>query len=73
VVDERDVELIGLGYTLATGRLWAGGAEWHKFAEGLLGRPILTHEFASEHLWAELRRRFEAGYRELRGPEEVIQ
>lgn len=73
MVDERDVELIGLGYTLATGRLWADVAKWHKFAEGLLDRPILTHEFASEDLWAELRRRFEAGYRELRGPERVVQ
>jgi hypothetical protein len=34
--------------------------DFHLFAEILLGRPIFTHEFANEDLWAELRERFEA-------------
>lgn len=27
----------------------------HKFCEELLGRPIWTHEFASEKLWNEIK------------------
>jgi hypothetical protein len=50
---------IGLGYTLGTGRLYCDMAEFHRFAEKLLDRPILTHEFADERVWAELRAAFE--------------
>jgi hypothetical protein len=48
-----------LGYTLGTGRLFVPMPEWHRFAEALLGRPILTHEFTDERLWAEMRATFE--------------
>ena len=51
---------VGVGYTLATGRLFAPMAEFHVFAEVLLGRPILTHEFGEDDLWTELREAFEA-------------
>ena len=27
----------------------------HKLAEGLLGRPVLTHELAEEGIWEELK------------------
>lgn len=50
---------IGIGYTLATGRLFCDIAAFHAYAERLLGRPIWTHEFADEDLWRELRDRFE--------------
>lgn len=29
----------------------------HKFCENLIGRPILTHEFAKEDLQAEIRQK----------------
>ena len=48
-----------LGYTLGTGRLFVPMDVWHAWAERLLGRPILTHEFAEEALWNEMRTIFE--------------
>ncbi len=48
-----------LGYTLGTGRLFVPIDIFHEWAERLLGRPILTHEFADENLWDELRGIFE--------------
>lgn len=48
-----------IGYTLASGRLFCDVAEFHRFVEELLGRPIWTHEFADEALWIEMRARFE--------------
>jgi hypothetical protein len=50
---------IALGYTLASGRLFCSIVEWQAYAENLLGRPILTHEFADEELWDQLRGSFE--------------
>ena len=50
---------IGIGCTLATGRLFCEVSEFHEFAEKLLGRPIFTHEFASQGLWDSLRLAFE--------------
>ena len=50
-----DLDTIGLGYTLGTGRLYCDFAEFQKFAERILDRPILTHEFGSENVWNELR------------------
>ncbi len=49
---------IGIGYTLATGRLFCDVSEFHSFAERLLDRPIFTHEFADDELWDELRSTF---------------
>lgn len=51
----------GVGYTLATGRLFCHIDEFHAFAERTLGRPIFTHEFADRALWTEMREAFEAG------------
>jgi hypothetical protein len=59
----------GLGYTLATGRLYCDFAEFHAWAEKLAGRPIFTHEFADERVWAELREAFETEVFEARPPE----
>jgi hypothetical protein len=50
---------VGVGYTLASGRLFAPMNEFQLFCERLLNRPILTHEFADEATWAELREKFE--------------
>jgi hypothetical protein len=55
----QQIEAVGIGYTLASGRLFCPIAEFHAFAEELLGRPILTHEFADKDLWAEMRMAFE--------------
>lgn len=49
----------GVAYTIATGRLFCSFALLHSEAERLLGRPILTHEFADRETWAELRSRLE--------------
>lgn len=54
-----DLDTIGIGYTLGTGRLFCNVADFHAWAEELLGRPIFTHEFASEATWNELREAFE--------------
>ena len=48
------------GYTVATGRLFLPMDEFHRRAEALLGRPILTHEFADQRTWTLLREAFEA-------------
>ncbi len=48
-------ELVGIGYTIATGHLYAPMSAVHRYAEGLLGRPILIHEFADPAIWAALR------------------
>lgn len=58
---------VGIGYTLATGRLYCDIAEFQRFAEGLLGRSIWTHEFADQMLWTELRQAFEAKTKEALG------
>jgi hypothetical protein len=52
-------EMIGVGYTLATGRLFCRMDRFHAYAEKLMQRPVLTHEFGSAELWDELRQRFE--------------
>ena len=62
--DVRRVD-IGIGYTLATGRLFCRAPDFHAFAEALLDRPIYTHEFVGETLWTQLRERFENSQREL--------
>jgi hypothetical protein len=49
-----------IGYTLATGRLFCDFADFHAYAERLLGRPVWTHEFADAELWRDLREAFEA-------------
>ena len=46
---------VGIGYTLATGRLFCDFARFHEYAEELLGRPLMTDDFASEYTWHELR------------------
>lgn len=55
----HDLSTVGIGYTLATGRLFCDFPEFQKYAEHLLDRPILTHEFGEKHLWDELRAAFE--------------
>lgn len=59
LVSQNDSYSAAVGYTLATGDLWAPMREFHPFAEMLLGRPILTHEFGQHETWVELREAFE--------------
>ena len=59
-MDVRDIGDIGIGYTLATGRLFCDFAAFQAWSERLLGRPVYTHEFASEDLWTNLRQAFES-------------
>lgn len=47
---------------LATGRSWGPFSEIHEAAEHVMGHPIWTHEFASEALFAEMRRRVIAAH-----------
>lgn len=60
VIDSRwQLGDVGLGYTLATGRLFCDFTDFHAFAENILGHPIFTHEFADEQTWTDLRAAFE--------------
>lgn len=38
-----------------TGILMCDFSEVHKYIEKLLGRPVWTHELASEALWSEIK------------------
>lgn len=38
-----------------TGILCGDFNEFHKYAEELLGRPVWTHEFASQDLWLKIK------------------
>jgi len=60
---------VGIGYTLATGRLFCDISAFHEYAERLLARSIMTHEFASPDLWDEMRARFETNVREMALPD----
>jgi len=51
---------IGLGYTIATGKLYCDFQRFHEFAEHLLRRPVYTHEFAERHIYVELRQALES-------------
>ena len=42
--------------TIFTGILIGNFSDAHEYAESLMGRPIFTHEFASEELAKELER-----------------
>lgn len=57
-VDSR-AAMIGIGYTLATGRVFTDVHAFHRFAEELLGRPVYTHELGDEQTWTDLREAFE--------------
>lgn len=50
---------IGVGYTLATGKLYSHFDRFLMFAEELLGRRLYIHEFANKKLWKELRKVYE--------------
>jgi hypothetical protein len=55
---------MGIGYTLASGHLFTDFAAFQHFAEDLLNRPVMTHEFADKELWNEMRSRFEVGVKD---------
>ncbi len=47
------------GYTLATGRLFCDFGLFQEWASDMIGRPLMTHEFADKAVWDELREAFE--------------
>lgn len=48
------------GYTLASGKLFCDFAAFQEWCSDLIGRPLMTHEFADEKVWADIREAFEA-------------
>jgi hypothetical protein len=56
---------IGCIVTAFTGKLCIDFPTFHSYAEELLGRPIYTHEFASEVLSKELREKTENDFIKL--------
>lgn len=56
---------VGLGYTLATGRLFCDFRDFQRYASDLMGRSLMTHEFADAELWSEMRTWYEALVGEL--------
>jgi len=62
---DEELNLIGIGYTLATGKLYTDSmSHFHEFAEELMGGPIYTHEFANKEMWDHLRKLFESKTKE---------
>lgn len=45
-----------------TGYLIGDFSETHKYIEEILGRPVWTHEMASEKLWEEIRAKAKPDY-----------
>ena len=64
MITEEEMKGAMLGYTLATGRLFAPMAEFHRFAEDVAGQSIFTHEFGDLDVWASLRAQFEVTAKE---------
>lgn len=48
-----------------TGYLMVDFPELHKFIEETLGRPVWTHELASDKVWAELREKLKDKFLDL--------
>lgn len=63
---EYDYTAMGIGYTIGSGLLYCEFPVFHRYAESLLNRSILTHEFGFPALWEELRTALEAKLTELR-------
>lgn len=55
-----NLEDIGVGYTIATGRLFCPFARFHKAVEEILGRPVFTHEFGNVELWETIKTTLES-------------
>jgi len=55
------------GYTLATSRLFCDFALFQEWASDLVGRPLMTHEFADAAVWEEVRAAFEEHISERAG------
>lgn len=56
VVFDSDV---ALGYTLASRRLFCDFGRFQQWASDLVGRSLMTHEFADEDVWREICDAFE--------------
>lgn len=50
----------GVAYTIATGCLFCPLVDLYSEASRLLGRGVMTHDFADHDVWVELRAALEA-------------
>lgn len=51
-----------------TGILMCDFSEVHKYIEKLLGRPVWTHELASEALWSEIKEKAKPDFHKIIEP-----
>ena len=51
-----------------TGTLMCDFSEVHKYIEKLLGRPVWTHELASEALWSEIKEKAKPDFHKIIEP-----
>ena len=65
--ETREMEALGLGYTIGTGRLFCEVDKQQKFAKEMLNRPVYIHEFASTRFWADFRDATEAYLQQEKG------
>lgn len=56
-----------------TGILMCDFSEVHKYIEKLLGRPVWTHELASEALWSEIKEKAKPDFHKIIEPSEGFQ
>lgn len=56
-----------------TGILMCDFSEVHKYIEKLLGRPVWTHELASEALWSEIKEKAKPDFHKIIEPQEGFQ
>ena len=54
-----------------TGILMCNMDEVHKYIEKLLGRPVWTHELASETLWAQIKEKAKADFLKIIGKDQT--
>lgn len=54
----EELELIGVGFTIATGELWSSFSSFHEAAEKIMGEAILNTSFRHPEVWEKLRDEF---------------
>ena len=47
------------GYTLSSGRLFCDFARFQEWTSRIVGRPLMTHDFATVEIWDEMRAAYE--------------
>lgn len=59
-----DLEKMGIGYSIASGRLFCKIEDLQPAIEELLGRKVYNFELANNYMWAQVQRAFERKIRE---------